>query len=155
MEKKKLEQTIVIILVPVFIISLIITFFGKTGFKKPFVKKPKIEEEIREDESIDKLPSPKDFPLIKYEGTGKDPLRDLYLLHLSRIKTPTKTNRPKRPLPQLKIEGLIWNSDMPQAIVGGKVINIGDSILDAKVVGISKEGITLEYYEEVVLVPRK
>jgi len=43
----------------------------------------------------------------------------------------------------LTVEGIIWGSSMPQAIVNNRVIKIGDELEGARVTGINKDGITL------------
>lgn len=52
------------------------------------------------------------------------------------------------PRPDQKIEeipvvvkGLVWNSDIPQAIVNDKVVRVGDEVSGMKVVSIQKKGI--------------
>ncbi len=43
----------------------------------------------------------------------------------------------------IKVNGIIWNTDLPQAIVNDSVVNIGDELQGAKIVSIKKEGIEL------------
>lgn len=45
------------------------------------------------------------------------------------------------PLPDVKISGIIWNSDRPQAIINGSIVDIGDSILGIQITEIRKTGI--------------
>ena len=52
----------------------------------------------------------------------------------------------KKPLPQLTIQGLIWGGNFPQAIVNNKVLRVGDSIEDARIVDINRDGLVL-YFE--------
>lgn len=47
--------------------------------------------------------------------------------------------------PSLAIQGLIWNTDRPQAIVNESVVGIGDMLEGAKIVGIQKTGISIVY----------
>ena len=54
--------------------------------------------------------------------------------------------------PSLTIQGLIWNTDMPQAIVNGKIVKIGDIIDGAEVINISKEGITIRHNDKELLI---
>lgn len=50
---------------------------------------------------------------------------------------------------QMTITGLIWNSDRPQAIVNGRVVDIGDTISEkVEVVAIRKEGIDVMFEGE-------
>lgn len=45
--------------------------------------------------------------------------------------------------PDLKVQGMVWNSDMPQAIINNQVFNVGDEIEGAKIVEINKNGVRL------------
>lgn len=48
-------------------------------------------------------------------------------------------------LPDLHVQGMIWDSDMPQAIINNTVLRIGESIEGAKLLDIRKEGVHLQY----------
>ena len=48
------------------------------------------------------------------------------------------------PLPELILNGHVWNSDRPQAIIDGEIKEIGDSVSFLKVTDIQKEGIQLK-----------
>ena len=45
------------------------------------------------------------------------------------------------PLPDVKVSGIIWNSDRPQAIINGLIVDIGDNILGIQITEIRKTGI--------------
>ncbi|HOW36247.1 MAG TPA: hypothetical protein PL155_07525 [Candidatus Omnitrophota bacterium] len=47
--------------------------------------------------------------------------------------------------PSLSIQGLIWNTDRPQAIINESVVGIGDTIEGAKIVSIQKTGVSIAY----------
>ncbi len=51
--------------------------------------------------------------------------------------------RPKRPLPDLSVQGIIWDTALPQAIINNKVVKIGDLLEEAQIIDISKSGITV------------
>jgi hypothetical protein len=51
----------------------------------------------------------------------------------------------KMALPTLVITGIIWNSDRPQAIINGAVVNEGDTVAEIKIVAIRKTGIDIIY----------
>jgi len=46
-------------------------------------------------------------------------------------------------LPKLEISGIVWGSDIPQAIINGRVVKIGDVIENAHIVDINKNGIDI------------
>lgn len=45
-------------------------------------------------------------------------------------------------LPALAVRGIIWGGKFPQAIINDKVVKVGDTIEGARVIDITKEGIT-------------
>ena len=47
----------------------------------------------------------------------------------------------EKPLPNVTINGIIWNSDRPQAIINGKITDIGDTISEIRITDIRKTGI--------------
>jgi hypothetical protein len=66
-------------------------------------------------------------------------------------------------VPQLYISGMIWDSERPQAIVNGNIVEIGDrlfqvptnnkeTIPELKFVDISKEGLAVAYEDKIVII---
>ena len=47
--------------------------------------------------------------------------------------------------PVIKISGIVWNTDRPQAIIDDEVVDIGDRVKGFSVTGITREGITLTF----------
>jgi hypothetical protein len=45
----------------------------------------------------------------------------------------------------IKISGIIWNTDLPQAIVNDRVVRVGEDLQGAKILSIKKEGIEVMY----------
>ncbi len=43
----------------------------------------------------------------------------------------------------LTVQGIIWGSDLPQAIINNKVVKVGETIDEAKVISIEKDSITV------------
>jgi len=56
------------------------------------------------------------------------------------------------PLPNVKISGVIWDSDRPQAIINGRIVNIGDNILGIQITEISKTAIDGIFHERAVTI---
>jgi len=50
--------------------------------------------------------------------------------------------------PDLIIQGLIWNTDFPQAIVNNTIVTVGDIIDEAEILDINREGIMIKYKEK-------
>jgi len=46
---------------------------------------------------------------------------------------------------EIKINGLVWHTPMPQAIINGEVYKKGDEFEGAEIVAIDKEGVTFLY----------
>ena len=154
MDKKKREQMILVVLMPIFFIGLL---YMRSQQKSKATDIVQNELTIaQEDSLIDKLPMPKTIKEISYKKTEKDPLRNIFAQFLKRLrKAVPEKEIEKLPIPDLNIEGLIWNSDMPQAIINGSVIKIGDYIEGVRVVEIDKKGITIEYEGQKVLISKK
>ncbi len=53
--------------------------------------------------------------------------------------------------PQLKLQGVIWNSSKPQAIINGEVMSLNDRLDDWQVHVIDQHGVTIVYQEEYFL----
>ena len=47
--------------------------------------------------------------------------------------------------PQLKVHGIVWGSARPQAIINNKVVDIGDTINEIKIINIASNGIDVLY----------
>jgi len=153
MDKKKREQIILVALMPIFFIGLL---YMRSQQKSKATDIVQNELTIaQEDSLIDELPMPKTIEEISYKKTEKDPLKNIFAQFLERLRrrVPEKEIE-KFSIPDL-IEGLIWNSDMPQAIINGSVVKIGDYIEGVKIVGIDKKGITIDYEGQKVLISKK
>lgn len=48
-----------------------------------------------------------------------------------------------KPLPNLTIQGIFWGGSFPQAIVNNKVVKIGDTIEEVRIIDINKDGLIL------------
>ena len=48
-------------------------------------------------------------------------------------------------LPQLQVQGMIWGSAMPQAIVNNTIVKIGEIVDGAEILDIRKEGVYVLY----------
>lgn len=58
-------------------------------------------------------------------------------------------------LKSLSLEGFVWNSDKPQAIINGKIVKRGSKIGNAEVVDIQKEGVKLRYQGQEFYLKRR
>ncbi|MCU0652337.1 MAG: general secretion pathway protein GspB [Candidatus Omnitrophica bacterium] len=80
-------------------------------------------------------------PKVEYGAQDlKDPFRGY------KKKTVSKATETKAVmLPNLVIQGVIWGSDIPQAIINNKVVKRGDTIDNVHIVDISKKGIDIMF----------
>ncbi|NQT95898.1 MAG: general secretion pathway protein GspB [Candidatus Omnitrophica bacterium] len=150
MDKKKREQVILVVLIPLFLMSLL---FMRSQKKPSGEATETAISEVEPDQSLDNLKRLAKVSEVMYKAGSRDPLKDLLLLYL--YKEPIKKPDKILPLPSLTISGLIWNTDMPQAIINGKVTKVGDTIEGVKLIAVAKEGITVEYSGEKVIIPKK
>lgn len=50
--------------------------------------------------------------------------------------------------PSLQLQGVLWGSSRPQAIINRKIVSVGDVIEEAKIVDIGKNSIKISYREQ-------
>jgi len=125
--------------------------FTLTGFFLP-------NEDILPD--IDIKPKP-EYPVYAYKKyKGKKPfdlpdvLKDsIYAKQMQGAVEeepihPQKVSADPVLLPSMRINGIVWGGNVPAAIIDNKVYREGDSIKDAKVVKIVKEGVWFLYKEK-------
>ncbi len=152
MDKDRKQQLILIILIPVFLLGLFYTRMQKAS--KESREGAREKREISEDKRIGRIPKPTGLQDTEHILSKRDPFKDLFQLYLYRIRLVKSEEKLEIPLPKLTIEGIIWNSDMPQAIVDGRVVRIGDVIKNVEIVNIEKRGITVNFNGEKVLIER-
>ncbi len=56
---------------------------------------------------------------------------------------PVATSRTETQLPALNLQGILWGTSKPQAIINRQILSVGDTIEQAEVVAVTKEGVTL------------
>lgn len=62
---------------------------------------------------------------------------------------PAAVPEPVKPTPPaLTLNGIVWNTDRPQAIINDQVLSQGDTIEGARIVSIRKSGINLVFENE-------
>ncbi len=85
-------------------------------------------------------------PKVAYGAEdSRDPFWD-YLPKEETEKTAKANLKSSEPvLPALKVQGIIWGGNFPQAIINNNVLKIGDTIEGAKIIKIDKAGIMVSY----------
>ena len=87
---------------------------------------------------------PKSLSLKTVEYTSRD-LRDPFKSPFEMAKGELPESTMGAGLSHLKVQGMVWNSVMPQAIINNTVIKIGELIEGAEILDIRKEGIYVLY----------
>lgn len=55
----------------------------------------------------------------------------------------------------LTLDGMVWDSQSPQAIISGKIVGINEEVSGAKVISIEAKGVKMKYKNQVFyLIPR-
>ena len=57
--------------------------------------------------------------------------------------------------PELKMSGLVWNTNKPQAIVNGQVVGIGDMVQEWEITAISQKGIEVQKENHKIIIEQK
>lgn len=149
MEKRKTEKIILLIILPIFVVALALKFVGKAkegSVTHEVISPDRVAEDYtgREAAALTQLKST--LKEIKYKAdSALDPLMDKLSAYLASVVPVAKKEILDIKPPQLKITGLIWNTDRPQAIVNERVLSAGDEIEGAKLLSVTKNGINIEY----------
>jgi len=81
--------------------------------------------------------------VVKYSA---DSLKDPFEVYSEKKKEQEPEAKLKaKPLPPLTVQGIIWGTPLPQAIINGKVLKIGDMIDGVEITRIDKEGVEVFY----------
>jgi predicted HAD superfamily phosphohydrolase len=55
--------------------------------------------------------------------------------------------------PALSIQGLVWGGVLPEAIINNKIVKVGDTIENARIIDINKEGVTIFFNGQQYTLP--
>ena len=86
-------------------------------------------------------------PAVEYESSKQ---RDPFSTYLRKddLNSAALENadlKPEFDLSILKVQGIIWGVNTPQAIINNEVLTVGNLIQGAKILSIEKKGITLSF----------
>lgn len=102
---------------------------------EPLKRPPKEAQEIE----------PISRPEFEYNAESfNDPFADYLPKHV--VAAAEKTGISEETLERLRnlqVQGIIWGSDLPQAIISNRVVKVGDTLEGGRVSAISKEGVTV------------
>jgi len=87
-----------------------------------------------------------DMPIVEYTAEGmRNPFQG-YIEQTDVINVGS-TSEEEVSLPAFEVQGVVWGGDVPQAIINNKIVKTGDVLSDAKILEISKQGITILYHD--------
>lgn len=96
-------------------------------------------EELRRPNVVEPIVIEK--PVGEYTSESlRDPFKP-YVLEEKKASTGEGTT--EEALPRLEVQGIIWGSTLPQAIINNTVVKAGDTIEEARILEIGKEGVTI------------
>ena len=93
-------------------------------------------------------------PQLEYTSSNlRDPFENLLEKEKEQQQQVVQHNKPQmimqpmkvKPLPEIKLNGVMWGGLTPQAIINNKVVKVGDIIDGMKILSISKSGIKVLY----------
>jgi len=114
----------------------IFTAFFLTALLASSAQKTEAAPEIVADASL--------RPAVTEYAAGN--LKDPFAVNKELFKEEVKVEEvPRRPLPPLSVQGLVWGGSIPQAIINDQVVKIGDTIAGVSVTNISKAGIKVVF----------
>jgi hypothetical protein len=81
----------------------------------------------------------------------KDPFRKPYGKDMEKKTDEATIAVPKveKPLPSFTVQGIFWGGKFPQAIIDDQVVKVGDTIKEARIVDITREGITVSFDDKI------
>ncbi|MEA3560776.1 MAG: hypothetical protein U9R31_03295 [Candidatus Omnitrophota bacterium] len=86
------------------------------------------------------------------EYTGKNYRNPLETpLELTKPLKKDKTTK-KVELPAFEVQGMVWGGKRPQAVINGQVLEKGDIIQGAEIMGVCKRGVIFLYQNEEFIV---
>jgi len=148
-KKQQMEYIAVAVLSVIAIFIAVNKFAGKTEERdifpvKLFTKKPQEAEETR--------PVTHEKKGVEYTAIDKR----------TPFKSPLEEKKKKKVvveeeiiLPAMIVQGMIWNSPRPQAVIDKKIYNIDDIVNGAKIEDVTKDGVHLNYKgKEFVIRPK-
>lgn len=96
------------------------------------------------------------FPNIVF--CVEEVMRDPFIPQLPRKEKVVTTtpeagkSAPQVTAPKFTVQGMVWDSDKPQAIIDNKIYNLGDEINGAKIIEINKEGVKVIYQSNIFVI---
>ncbi len=123
---------------------------------KPVLLFSSIEGIPSDSEDLDSLRDPfmPQLPLPPAEEIQKPKAQDTVIPQPSplEIPKPVVLEEPLKP-PEIKILGVIWNTDRSQAIINDQIVEVGDQIEAWTIQKIDKDGVEISARGKKILIP--
>lgn len=120
-----------------------------SGCSKPEQNNVSLSTQKKVNVSTEKISEPKNRePVFVYNTHGR---RDPFIPLISENKTvmaPTGWSFISSKLPEMKIEGVLFDNTKPLAIINDKIVAAGDNISNCKIVSITREEIVIRYMDK-------
>ncbi len=89
---------------------------------------------------------------VHYSGAGQ---RDPFMSPAQKASPEKEDAKEEISNLTFALEGLIWESDHPQAIINGKILEVGGGVQGAEVLDIDENGVKMRYKgQEFILHPK-
>lgn len=100
-----------------------------------------------EEVDLDSVPDPLELsPLLKEALLERQLARERQK-QLQKKHVPTQAPAPIQP-PPLQLQGVLWGTARPQAIINRRIVSVGDTIEGATIVAVSREGVKISFSGE-------
>jgi hypothetical protein len=149
MDKEKKQQIFLIVLIPIFLIALVLRLRQGSEAVSSCA-----DIVVESDPAVDTMPHPQSDFSSKFIPCEESPFKNLLMRYIESKKKTESTKAEEPPLPFLGIQGIIWNTDTPQAIINNQVVKIGDRIEGVEIIDIDKQGIKVDYNDEIISIKR-
>lgn len=130
----------------IFLCSVSLCLLLSSGCSRPAQDNASLSTQKKVNVSTKKISEPKNRQhVFVYNTHGK---RDPFIPLISENKTvmaPTGWSFISSKLPELKIEGVLFDNTKPLVIINDKIIAVGDDISNCKIVSITREEIVIKY----------
>jgi hypothetical protein len=95
-------------------------------------------------------------PKVEYKADElRDPFRipPALISQEMDISLPAKTAEENKRIPSLRLQGVIWGGSIPLVIIKDKILKIGDTIEDCRILEINKDGVVIFYIDKKYTLP--
>jgi sRNA-binding protein len=134
--QKKLFLITILLLAGVFIfsVSTCLAIIGAASIREA--------EKFEQPKQQFEKPATIEKPVLQYTSASmRDPFKPYIVKQAKKTSEYIPTQESRVPPPKLTVQGIIWGSDIPQAIINNSVVRAGDTIEEARILEINKEGV--------------